>query len=339
MTVIKEIQDNFTRAGHPIAFSSPGNIARYYKRQGVHYKKVDILDTLKTLDSYVLHREYHRPRVRNPYFVYLPREQIQMDLIDATQLRRYNSGISFLLVLIDVATKKIFVRCLKKKTAEETRDAIRSIIDSMGTAVPKKILSDFGKEFLNRQVKSYLESKNIQLGHPSRPETKLGVVERVNRTIQDLLYGEMRSRQSYRFIDYIQLLVDGYNSREHRTIKMTPNEAELPENKELLLNMHNQRIQKVVAKRKKPKYTIGTVVIVRNPATKFQRGYNQRFGTEKFEIVDINLRLPIPMYFLRKLSNGERVKGGYYSEQLQPVVNDGSHNIETLGRKIIRREI
>lgn len=339
MVVIKEIKDNFTRAGHPIAFSSPGNIATFYKRQGVHYKKRDIDDTLQTIDSYVLQRKYHRPRVRNPWFVYLPKQEYQMDLIDAVQLKRYNGGISFILVLIDSATKKVWVRGLKKKSAEETSSAIRSIIDPMGAATPREIISDFGTEFENVKVKNYLKSKNIRLRHPKRLENKPSFVERVNGTIQGLLYAEMQRAQSYRYIDYLDSLIDGYNSRVHSTIKMTPNEAELPENKELLLNVHNARIQKIVAKRKEPKYSIGTIVLLKLPSTKFQRGYQQQFGGDKFEIVGVNERMPIPMYFVKKLSNGELMEGGYYEGQLQPVVNDGAHSIKALPRKIVRRAI
>ena len=115
-----------------------------------------------------------------------------------------------------------------------------------------------------------------------------------------------------------------YNERKHRSLKyITPTEAERNENQQHVLNAHTEHYAKVAAKRKPPKYKVGERVRIKNlPTNRFHRGYHHSFRHEEFEIVQINTRMPIPMYILKSLNDGEIVKGGFYAEELQPVKGD-----------------
>jgi hypothetical protein len=144
MSVINEIKEKYVQPGHPTAFSAPHNILKHFKGRGIKYKRKDVDATLQSLPSYTLHREFHRHST-NPTFVYARREQIQADLIDVRELSPENDGITFLLIFIDVFTKKVFVRGIERKSAKNTRDAIQSIISTMEHGKPKAILFDHGK--------------------------------------------------------------------------------------------------------------------------------------------------------------------------------------------------
>lgn len=313
----QQIYDDYINPRHSTAFSSPGNIKRHNKTYG----RKDILETLNSVDSYTLHREFHKPRVRNPYFVYEKREQAQADLIDVSGLKEDNDDVTFLLVLIDVFTKLAWVEPLKRKTAEATLAGLRKILADM-RQLPKSILFDRGKEFVNKRVTDFLIKSKIRIIHPNS-EIKAGVAERFNRTLQDMLYRYLTENETFRYIDQLKNLVHAYNNRKHRTLKyITPTEAELEANKTWVLNAHNERFSKIVEKQKNPKYEIGQKVRIKKLNHRFQRGYHERFLREHFEIIQIMRKMPIPMYVIRSLNTHDIIRGAFYAEELQPISGD-----------------
>ena len=105
--MINRVQENYLDPEHPTAFSSPGNLKRYY---GNRYGTKPILETLQHIDGYTLHREFKKPRLTNPFYFFKKRQQIQMDLIDVSRLKKDNLNVTFLLCAIDSFTKYAWVR-------------------------------------------------------------------------------------------------------------------------------------------------------------------------------------------------------------------------------------
>jgi Integrase core domain/Chromo (CHRromatin Organisation MOdifier) domain len=328
----EEISRNYVAAAHPTAFSAPGNIKRHYNNQ---FGNKTILKTLSTVDSYTLHREYKRPKYRNPYFIYSIREQIQMDLIDMSRLAADNDGVTFLLVAIDSFSKKAWIKNMTNKSAMTSLAVIKEIVNEVVPPI-KTIFFDRGTEFKNQFVRAFLTEKNIKIIHPSS-ETKAAIAERFNRTIQDLIYRFLTENETNRYIDVLPQLLQTYNNRGHRTLKyLTPNEAEKPENKTKVLDALNFYYSQITSHRQRPKYVIGEIVRIKVLADKMRRGYQTRFNEEHFKIIGINTRLPIPMYFLKSLDTNEDIKGGFYANEMQPITGDIFKIDYVIKRKTIR---
>jgi hypothetical protein len=308
-----EIYNNYINPQHPTAFSAPGNIKRFKNSFG----RGEITRTLNANDTYTLHREYHRPRVRNPYFVYNRRDQLQVDLIDVSNLKKHNNNVTFLLAAIDVFSKYAWVKPLQRKSGNDTLIGIKSIISAMRLP-PRSIFFDRGKEFTNAKVNTYLKRNNINVIHPSS-EIKAGVAERFNRTLQDLMYKYMTENETKKYINVLQDLVNVYNNRGHRTLQyLTPKEAEDDINHKKVVSSHNINYAKIISKRKGAKYKVGQRVRINILKNRFEKGYEERFTREHFEITTILDRQPIVMYKVRSLNDGQTVKGGFYEEELQP---------------------
>jgi co-chaperonin GroES (HSP10) len=318
--MIQEISDDYNRAGHPVAFSSPGNLKREYANR---YGTRPITETLQHIDAYTTHREYHKPRVTNPFYVYKKRQQVQMDLIDVSKLKDHNFGATFILVAIDSFTKFAWARQLTSKSAARSLYAIRGIIESMGADKPESIFFDRGTEFKNRLVRQYLQAQGIEMVHPNS-EKKAAIVERFNKTLQGLMYRFMTAKQTESFSNFLPDLLHTYNNRKHRSLKwMTPHEAEQEENQARVLAAHNEHYAKIASKRKKPKYKVGERVLIKSlPSNRFHRGYHQSFRLEQFEIIEVKTNMPIPMYILQSLNQGDVISGAFYAEELQPVKGD-----------------
>jgi transposase InsO family protein len=331
----QRIRENYLNPEHPTAFSSPGNLKRYYRDR---YETRPILETLQGIGGYTAHREYHKPRVTNPFYVYKKRQQIQMDLIDVSRLKEHNNGVTFILCAIDSFTKYAWVIALKDKSAKTSLAAMKIIIEGPLShhRQPDTIFFDRGTEFKNRLVKNYLDSRGILMVHPSS-EKKAAIVERFNRTLQGLIYRYMTENHTKRYYDAMPDLVRAYNSRGHRTLKyMSPIDADEEKNQDKILDAHNERYSKVASQRKKPKYQVGERVLVKSlPTNRFHRGYERSFREEQFEIVEVKKRMPIPMYILKSLDKGDIIEGGFYAEELQPVKGD-VFKMEVLRRRNYR---
>ena len=85
--------------------------------------------------------------------------------------------------------------------------------------------TDNGKEFYNNQVNDLLEKNNIKLYSTNNSEIKSSVIERFNRTFKNMMYKKFTENNNTIFYNIIDKLVNEYNNKYHRTIKMTPVEA------------------------------------------------------------------------------------------------------------------
>lgn len=314
----EEIKAAFRRPGHKVAFSAPGNVARTY---GISQEKARRL--LEEVDSYVTHREYKRPSVFNPYYVYKRRELIQADLIDISELRAHNNGVRYLLLIIDVFTKKIWVYPLKTKEGTKVRDALADWLDRIGQPTPEVFATDAGNEFFNRHVRALMNERGVRQEN-SVGTCKAAVAERANKSLQVILYKYMSENQTKEYIGKLESLVETYNKRGHRTLNfMSPNMADLPRNEAQVRGFHVERYAKI--KRKKVKFKVGEVVRIKFESKVLSpqsRAYKPQFKAEYFVIRDINQRLPIPLYYLKAMNNNEEIKGGFYSNELTAVRGD-----------------
>ena len=311
------IRHRYITPSDPIAFSGVTNIKRYFQN-----KKVDhIKDILATVPAYTLHREAKRVKHHNPFFIYRKREHIQMDLIDMANLARWNNGVRFLLVAIDGFTKKAWVEPLLNKKGVTTLHGINNIISRMVTP-PMSIFFDRGSEFINQNVRDALIQANIHIQHPNS-ELKAAIAERFNRSLQDLIFKYLTQNETRKYIDLLPDLLMSYNTRGHRTLRyMSPEEAELEENKTHVISALNHYYTKVTTVNTKIKFAVGDIVRIRRAQTKFTRGYHERFTRELFKIIEVQQRMPIPTYKLKSLDKDDTIQGGFYNNELQKVLGD-----------------
>ena len=143
----------------------------------------------------------------------------EADLAFVQDIAKENDGVNYLLVVIDVLSKYVWVSLMKNKTARSLLEAFDSIL-SEGRK-PEKLRTVKGTEFVNESFQQYLKKKDIQF-YTANNEPKASVVERVNRTLKSKLYRYFTAVNSLRYIDVLQDLVDSYNNTYHRSIGRAP---------------------------------------------------------------------------------------------------------------------
>ena len=314
-----EILKNFVTPGHRTAFSGVDRVSKYYGISKQRARQV-----LESSHTYSLFKQTFRPKQFNPYYLYRRRELVQTDLIDVRALSEHNSGVKYILVLIDCFTKKLWAKTMLTKRADEMSVKLREWLenDIRGRRV-KTLSHDQGLEYCNRQVRQLLDEFGVKQ-QVAAGTSKAAIAERMNKTLQSLIYQYLSETQQFRYVDVLPKLVHTYNTRAHRTLDgMTPNKADLPRNELLVRGIHMQRYAKIT--RRQPRLALGDVVRIKLSTSKLSpaaRSYAEKFKGEYFVIQRINRRLSIPMYYLKSLNDQTFLEQPFYFEELSPIRSD-----------------
>ena len=86
--------------------------------------------------------------------------QFDADLSDVNNIAKDNDGIRYLLFVIDIFSRFLWVKPLKNKTAKSVLDALKEVLKKRK---PVRMRVDKGSEFVNRWVKKYLKDNDIYL--------------------------------------------------------------------------------------------------------------------------------------------------------------------------------
>jgi len=330
----EELLKRYKTPGDTLTYSGRTKVGRELKKSNEDINR----DLLSYNFAYGLHRFYRKPKYVNPYFVYFPREQIQVDLIDIKDFHKDNMGTKYLLAAIDIFTRKAWVYPMKDKRAVTSVAIMRKLLEDSGPFLPKAILFDRGKEFVNKLVHQLLKEKKVKIILPNT-EAKAAFVERFNQTLQRKIYMHMTQYNTDKYIDNLPNIVASYNKQKHESLGgiFTPNEAEKDENIDKVRYIQMKKRNKIIDKgsKMKPKFKVGDIVRIKSQPGKFNRGYKQQFSREYFQIVYLDYRFPIPTYRLKSLNIGDAIHGIFYENELQ-IVKGGTFWIEKILKTRIR---
>lgn len=124
--------------------SSFGSIRSLYTEAKKRNKRITlkfVREWLKGESTYTLHAPVRKNFPRSRTWAGGFHVDMQADLADMQNLRKYNP-YSYFLIVIDVFSKMTYTRPLKTKRGEEVRDAFKSIFEESYT--PHRLCTDKG---------------------------------------------------------------------------------------------------------------------------------------------------------------------------------------------------
>lgn len=305
----EELAGVYYDPSNPLSYSGASPFIKHFKSK---YHPNQLKDWLGSQDTYTLHKPARKRFPRNRYVVYRINELWQADLNDMRGLKEYNDGYGYLLTIIDVFSKKLYTKALRQKTAKEVIRAFTSIFEEFGVK-PKNIQSDKGTEFVAKDVRMFLKANKVNYFTTKNPDVKAAVVERVNRTLKSRMWRYLTYKNTYRYIDVLDRLVEAYNNSKHRSIKMAPNEVNVKNSFRVWMNLYGSP-----TKHSKPKYKLGDHVKISKNKGTFEKGYETNWSDETFVITRVH-KFPIPLYSIKDL-NQESIDGMFYEHELQKVL-------------------
>lgn len=189
----------------------------------------------------------------------------QLIAADLVSLPRTLSGFVGILVVVDHFSKWVSVVPIRDKRSVSIVQAFTSQILPFLPTMPTSILTDNGPEFTSYEFNQFLEKFNIhhKLTTPYCPSSN-GAVERVNRTIQNLL--RSLTTEKYDWDVHLPKAVIVYNSTIHSELSMSPSKFLLTQSHHTSCHISCQNELKETWRVGNPKFLpfeVGQLVLMR----------------------------------------------------------------------------
>ena len=312
----------------PQSKGSFGGVSRL-KTTRPRVPRATLVEWLEKEPSYTLHKPIRYKFQRRKVIVGGIDQQFQIDLLDVSAYAEQNEGIHFLLVVIDCFSKYAWVRPIKNKTGQSVTIAFDSILKE--GRQPIAIQSDKGKEFLNSRFQNYLKEKGIDFFTTENDDIKATIVERLNATLQVRIHRYFSANHTRRYLDVLQSIVDSYNSSFHRSIGMSPKEVNETNSETIWQRLYPP----VWTKSHTPKLKLGDYVRISKTKRTFRKSYLPSWTTELFTITHVKRTTPVT--YIIADSDGEELKGSFYTQELQRVQPPEMYDIESIIKKRKKR--
>ena len=264
-----------------------------------------IIKLLKNNKTHSLHARARKPDKYRRIVSRYPGNILQMDLVEMGKFSRKNNRYKYILMVIDTFSKKLYAEPIKRKTGNETVQAIKTIFSKMEDP-PQTIIFDEGREFINRGVKLLLRQYNIH-SYSILTKRKASVVERVNKTIKSIIWRYFTEHNTKKWIDVLQDIVSNYNNTYHMTIKMAPNQVTWDNRKIVFKNSFPK-----IKDRIKCRLKLNSRVRIRLNKNLFDKGFTINWTKEIYTIYKVLQKNGVCWYKLVDQFGKKYKKGKYY---------------------------
>lgn len=325
------LKDIYFNPGHAAAFSSPQQLHRYIQKEGKFQLSLNVIKRwMQSQEVYTTNRKITRRIARRRVIVPHIDYMWDLDTANFRKLSKYNKGYGYFILAIDIMSRFVWTCAIKSTTGMEVSKALKEIFHQKRT--PLKARTDQGTEFSNKPVKAIFKSHSID-HFVTQNEVKANYAERAIQTVKSKLMRYMRSKQTYKWVDVLHDVTQGYNNSYHRSIHKSPAQF----NKKDETTMWQKSVDNLSGFPKKQihyRFKIGDVVRISKLRHAFHRYYSEHWTNEFFVIKGRSLKQSIPAYTLTDYA-GESVSGIFYEAELQKIVvaEDTVYNIE----KILKR--
>lgn len=230
-----------------------------------------------------------------------------------SKLGRWNSGYHWVMLTIDVFSKKLSCQLLKKKTGREAKAASETAMSELEE--PTKIQVDEGREFMNKDVKQLMKEKHVVLFSTENSEINCAMAENAIQTLKGRIYRLIRARKTQKHHDAFPALVQSYNSTTHRAHSLKPDDVSESNSLLVFNNLFHELLQE---KKQKVRFRVGENVRISVESNVLKKGYEGGFKKEIFKITRVVKQKPRTLYGVSDL-DGNLVLGQFYEPELSRV--------------------
>jgi transposase InsO family protein len=307
------------------AFSNAAPVYREAKQMVPRLTQREVDEQLQTFPSYTRHRRVSRRFVTGKVISGGFMETLQADLMDVSRYSRWNNGFKFILVVLDVFSKRAFVQPLKRKSA--TPKAFKLMLPDFPQQ-PLYLHVDRGTEFYNAEMRQLLQENAITM-YSTHSVYKANMAERLIRTLRKRLARYFEHYGTWRWIDYLQPMINNYNNTVHSATKLKPTSVGLHNQKELWQKLYMTDVPDAGPVKFKP----GEFVRISKSRTAFTKEAYDMYSEEVYAVTRVCPGPPI--YYRIADMTGEVIEGRFYNNELTKTVRPERFVIE----KVLRRNI
>ena len=231
---------------------------------------------------------------------------IMSDTINYRLIERpYNRPFKYIMVAIDVFSKKAWAQPMKSMDQMDASIAMDIIIDRM-PEIPQTIITDMGTEFYNKMMNSLFLRLGIK-HYSIRGRHKASVAERFIRTLKSRFQKYFWTNKTTNWTAVLDQFVDNYNNTYHRSIKMAPNDVNEDNRAVVYKNLYPQTEDKA-----QPRLHVGDRVRLIREKQIFKKGYTRNWSTDIYIITKAFTQGSVDYYKIADLDGNQLPRAKYY---------------------------
>lgn len=276
---------------------------------------------LQNKSSHYLYRGARRRFPKARVIVSTLNELLAVDLMDMRKFEKENDGIVYILVGVDMFSRRGFAFGVKDKTCKKVMEGFKSFFAEVKY---DGIYADKGGEFICKELKKYLDSIGTIIYFAGNID-KVSIAERFIQTFRRKIKRYQEANNTYRYIDVLDKLVHSYNQTFHSSIGTSPNSVTEENASEIYQYQYLPFKGKgsIKRKRKPYKFNVGDEVRVSDVVQPkiSKESVREKWSEEIFKVVKRKFRQDLPVYQLDDLLS-KPVSGWWYESELYPAELD-----------------
>ena len=207
------LRDIYFDPEHPASYGGKTKLKHVVKNQ----KHIDQFS--QSEPSYTLHKPVRKKYLSAKTISHGVDQIWQLDLCVMENIQSYNDNYKYILFVLDVYSRFLFLEPIKSKHSQNTAEAFIKIVKQYNR-LPGYLHTDAGTEFKSHFAKLV---NQLNIGHyVTGTINKASLVERAQRTIKERLYRYFTHKNTYRYIDVLPLFQKAYNNSIHRMTGAKP---------------------------------------------------------------------------------------------------------------------
>jgi len=259
-------------------------------------------NTTSSLFRQVRHK-FPRRRIKS----YYPFQLMMTDTINYRTYSTKNKNYKYIMVLVDVFSKRAFAAPMKRMKDFDATIAMESMLNKLPD-VPKSIISDLGTEYYNSKMSALFDRYGIR-HYSIRGRHKACIAERFIKTLKSRLEKYFWQTSSHKWIDVLDQLMENYNKTYHRSIKMAPDDVTDENRKQVFNNLYPKSKDNTP-----PRLNKGDQVRILRTKGIFEKGYTRSWSTEIYTIDQAYNESGVDFYKIRDLEGNILPRNKYYWE-------------------------
>ena len=326
--ILKEIYYDPSNSG---SFGGISRLHKAVKADGrLNLSQHQIKKWLYSQDNYTTHAPAFLNFTRRKVYASVINEFFDADLAELPgRFPKANEGVRYLLVVVDVLSRYLFVEPLVRRGATDIINAFEKIFKKE-SRVCSRLRTDKAGEFLSNELARYMKSRGI-IHYITNSEKKASFAERAIRVLKSKIYRYINLKGSYKYIHILDKIVKGYNSSYNRTIQTSPDQVTNENDHLIWERTYFKTLCKKENRLKRYKFKPGDKCRVSYHRDTFPKGFKQTFSEEIFVIHKRLKTYPIT-YILKDLKEEKIQEGRFYDKELQKVTSgpDATYKVEKI---------
>ena len=280
--------------------------------------KRDVKHFLESLELYTTHVSKKRAKywssMITPYPAY-------MADVDTAMLNVSPDHPKYFVVAVDNFSRKAAAQKVDNLTAKAVNKALEKILDELKV---ERLRFDSGTEYNNSTVYSTLKRRRVKY-IISTPPYKSSQAEILIKYFKRKLYMILQKKGERDWSPYLQKVVDGYNSKVHRILGISPNQVQKTNVPELWFRFKNEHLRHMPPSTPY-KYEVGDVVRINYFREAFAKDFEEQNSTMLYFISSRYTRSHVHRYTLKDQLNRPR-PASYTQSQLQITRDVGEQTV------------